>query len=239
MKQYGFRHRILLLAVALVVATQLVMLFPVLDLIKRDSAAQADRTVGLAGALFDEYMHNRAEQLLTTVNVLVSDLPVQASRRERRRRGDDSLGAAQPREPRRRERRGAARLGRNGQVSSTADERPVPAFPSVPFAALEEGTRHRVINIGGVPYQTVTVPLRAPDIRAWVMLGFPIDYALATQLKDLTGLDVSFLSVSGVAPRVLELDAARCRAIERARRPRSEAHRCAARRRSAPLRTFR
>ena len=73
MKQYGFRHRILLLAVALVVATQLIMLFPVLDLIKRDSAAQADRTVGLAGVLFDEYMHNRDEQLLTTVDVLVSD----------------------------------------------------------------------------------------------------------------------------------------------------------------------
>ena len=67
MKQYGFRHRILLLAVALVVATQLIVLFPVLDLIKRDSAAQADRTVGLAGVLFDEYMHNRADQLETTV----------------------------------------------------------------------------------------------------------------------------------------------------------------------------
>ena len=66
MKQFGFRHRILLLAVALVVATQLIVLFPVLDLIKRDSASQADRTVGLAGVLFDEYMHNRAEQLQTT-----------------------------------------------------------------------------------------------------------------------------------------------------------------------------
>ena len=75
MRQFGFRHRILLLAVALVVATQLVMLFPVLNLIKRDSAAQTDRAVVIAGRLFDEYMHNRSEQLLTTVNVLVSDFP--------------------------------------------------------------------------------------------------------------------------------------------------------------------
>ena len=75
MNRYGFRQKILLLAVALVVATQLVVLFPVLDVMKRDSAAQADRTVGLAGVLFDEYMHNRAEQLLTTVNVAVSDFP--------------------------------------------------------------------------------------------------------------------------------------------------------------------
>ena len=73
MKQYGFRHKILLLAVALVVATQLITLFPVLSLIKRDSEAQAERTVGLAGVLFDEYMQNRTEGLLTTANVLVSD----------------------------------------------------------------------------------------------------------------------------------------------------------------------
>ena len=125
MKQYGFRHRILLLAVALVVATQLVMLFPVLDLIKRDSAEQAERTVGLAGVLFDEYMHNREEELLTTVNLLVVGLSVQASRREHARRSDDSLGAAQPREPRRRERRRTARSRRQrSNVSSTADEQP-------------------------------------------------------------------------------------------------------------------
>ena len=49
MKQFGFRHRILLLAVALIVATQLIMLFPVLDLIKRDSAAQAFRPYGRCG----------------------------------------------------------------------------------------------------------------------------------------------------------------------------------------------
>lgn len=203
MKQFGFRHRILLLAVALVVATQLIMLFPVLDLIRRDSAAQADRTVGLAGALFDEYMHNRAEQLLTTVNVLVSDFPFkqavanrddEATIRSVLRNHANRVGASV-----------AALLDPDGTVivSSTADERRVPGFPSVPFASLEDGARHRVVSIGGVPYQTVTVPLRAPVTIAWVMLGFPIDDALAAHLQGLTGLDVSFVSVAGVATRVL------------------------------------
>src|SRR5512147_180225 len=73
MKQFGFRHKILLLAVALVVATQLVSLFPILDLMRRDADEQARRTVGLAGVLFDEFMRSRADQLLTTVNVLASD----------------------------------------------------------------------------------------------------------------------------------------------------------------------
>ena len=203
MKQYGFRHRILLLAVALVVATQLIVLFPVLDLIKRDSAAQAERTVGLAGVLFDEYMHNRADQLLTTVNVLVSDYPFKQAVVS----GDDAatIRSVLHNHANRVRASVAALLDLDGTVivSSTADERQVPSFPSVPFATLEEGTRHRVITIGGVPYQTVTVPMRAPDTRAWVMLGFPIDEALAAHLRSLTDLDISFVSVTGVTPRVL------------------------------------
>ncbi|HEX7236116.1 MAG TPA: EAL domain-containing protein, partial [Gammaproteobacteria bacterium] len=89
------------------------------------------------------------------------------------------------------------------KVSATVDDRSVPAFPREAFAAIEDGERHGVLNVGGVPYQTFTVPMKAPDLRAWVMLGFPIDFALVTQLKDLTGLEVSFLSMNGVAPRVL------------------------------------
>src|SRR5262245_20935099 len=203
MKQYGFRHRILLLAVALVVTTALVMLVPVLNLIKRDSDAQADRTVGFAGVLFDEYMRNRDEQHERTVNVVVSDFgfkEVVAS-------GDDeaTIRSVLRNHASRVEASVAAVLNLDGtvKVSVTTDDRPVPAFPSAAFAAIENGSPHSVIDIGGLPYQTVTVPLRAPDVRAWVMLGFPIDYALATQLKDLTGVDVSFVSVNGVAPRIL------------------------------------
>ncbi len=165
MKQFGFRHRILLLAVALVVATQLAMLFPVLDLIKRDSAAQAERTVGLAGVLFDEYMHNREEQFLRTAELLVSDFPFKQAVASR----DDeaTIRSVLHNHASRVEAAVAALLDLDGtvEVSSTADGRQVPGFPSVPVAAFEEGRRHTVINIGGVPYQTVTVPLRAPDLR--------------------------------------------------------------------------
>jgi diguanylate cyclase (GGDEF)-like protein len=203
MKQYGFRHKILLLAVALVFVTQLVMLFPLLDLIQRDSDAQADRTVGLAGAVVDQYIRNRSEQQLTNVNLLASDYPFkqavvsdgdQATIRSILRNHMGRVGADV-----------AAVLELDGtvKVSATVDDRSVPAFPREAFAAIEDGERHGVLNVGGVPYQTFTVPMKAPDLRAWVMLGFPIDLALVTQLKDLTGLEVSFLSMNGVAPRVL------------------------------------
>jgi diguanylate cyclase (GGDEF)-like protein len=216
MKQYGFRHKILLLAVALVVVTQLVVLFPVLDVIKRDAHAQADRTVAVAGALFDEYMRNRQKQRLDTANVLVSDFPFKQAVATG---GDqETIRSVLRNHARRVEASVVALLDLEGavEVAVSVDERSAGTFPNVPFASLEEGTPHRVLNIGGAAYQTVTVPLRAPDLRAWVILGFPIDSALAMELKDLTGLEVSFLYVSGVAPRVLSStlsDGARAEAL--------------------------
>src|SRR5690606_26742787 len=71
--QFSFRQRVLLLAVALVMAIQLVTLFPVLSAVKSDVDEQAQHSVDIAGTVFEEFMRNRADQLLTTVNVLVSD----------------------------------------------------------------------------------------------------------------------------------------------------------------------
>jgi diguanylate cyclase (GGDEF)-like protein len=202
MKQYRFRHRILMLAVALVFATQLVMLFPVRDLIKRDSDAQADRTVGLAGAVFDLWIQNRSDGQLTNVGLIASDFPFRAVVTG----GDEATIRSVLRNHAGRVRASvAAVLNLDGtvKVGATADDRPVPSFPATDFAAIEDGTRHGLIDIGGIPYQTVTVPVKAPDTRAYVMFGFAIDYSLAAQLKDLTGLDVSIMSSSGIEPRVL------------------------------------
>src|SRR5262249_370758 len=47
--------------------------------------------------------------------------------------------------------------------------------------------------VGGRPYQIVFAPLRAPDVIAWVALGFALDRPLAQQLAALAGTDVSFI----------------------------------------------
>jgi diguanylate cyclase (GGDEF)-like protein len=153
--------------------------------------------------LFDEYMHNRNEQLLTKVSVLVADFPF---RQAVASGGDDAtIRSVLRNHANRVDANVAALLDPDGNVivSSTADEREVAGFPNVPFATLEEGARHRVIKIGGVPYQTFIAPVRAPVTIAWVVLGFPIDDALATHLQNLTGLDISFVSAAGMMTRVL------------------------------------
>ena len=56
MRRLSFRQKVLLLAVALVTAIQLVTLVPVLRAIQQDAEAQARRSVNLAGLVFDEFM---------------------------------------------------------------------------------------------------------------------------------------------------------------------------------------
>ena len=73
MFSFSFRRKLLLLAVLLVIVIQLVTLFPVLDVIKRDSIAQAQRSVELASVVFGEFMANRKAQLLTTADVIAAD----------------------------------------------------------------------------------------------------------------------------------------------------------------------
>ncbi|WP_342131322.1 putative bifunctional diguanylate cyclase/phosphodiesterase [Hydrogenophaga sp. OTU3427] len=54
--------------------------------------------------------------------------------------------------------------------------------------------RNRIARINRVPYQFVMVPVRAPAIIGWVLMGFPIDQALADDLFRLSSVHVAVLS---------------------------------------------
>ncbi len=196
MKRLQFRQRVLILALGLVAATQVVTLFPMLDLIKRGAEQQAESTVTLAGTLLDEYLRNRAEQLLTTVNVLVSDYGFKQAVGSRDRA---TILSALRNHASRVDARVVALLDLDGSVAVSSP--PTEPYGS-PFMLSEvdlrgEAPRERVVFLDGVPYQTVTVPLRAPVTVGWVLLGFPIDDTLARDLRNLTDLSVSFIGNRG------------------------------------------
>jgi diguanylate cyclase (GGDEF)-like protein len=204
MKQFGFRRKVLILAVALVMAMQLVTLFPVLDAIKRDADTQAQQTVGLGGVLLEEYMHNRGEQLLTTVNVLVSDYGFKQAAAG----GDHAtIRSALVNHAARVGATVAALLDVDGTVlvSSAEDggSAHAAALTALTHGESLESVAQRVVFLGGLPYQTVTVPLRAPVTVGWVMLGFPIDDALAANLRSLAGFEVSFVHLGSGGTQII------------------------------------
>lgn len=72
-------------------------------------------------------------------------------------------------------------------------------FTELVFRADESETAEAsgYLEIGGQPFSVVTVPIRAPTIVGWWVVGFRIDEAFAQGLKAQTRVEVSFANRSG------------------------------------------
>ena len=198
MSGLSFRQKVLVLAVALVTAVQLFTLFPVLSTIKSDVDARAREAVNIGGAVFQEFMTSRAEQLRTTVNVLVSDFGFKQAAAS----GEiDTIRSVLINHSERIGTNVAMLLDLDGRLiaSATAQSQltQVRTFGNLLSSPQLSEVIHTVAYIDGVPYQMITVPLRSPIPVAWVAMGFPIDTALASRLRNLTGLDVTFVRWTG------------------------------------------
>lgn len=58
--------------------------------------------------------------------------------------------------------------------------------------ARREGGASTTDLLHGQAYQIIAVPVKAPITIGWIVMCFPLDLALAQDLRQLTGLDVSF-----------------------------------------------
>ncbi|PIF93160.1 diguanylate cyclase/phosphodiesterase [Acidovorax sp. 62] len=76
---------------------------------------------------------------------------------------------------------------------------PVPAQALVPTLALlapqlassPQGSQVAVVE--GVPYQFVMVPMRAPVVIGWVLMGFPLGQPLADEMRQLLSVHVALV----------------------------------------------
>ncbi|WP_211100427.1 hypothetical protein, partial [Azospirillum brasilense] len=62
----------------------------------------------------------------------------------------------------------------------------------LPLLAQHPG-RRQIAIVGGVPYQFVMVPMRAPLPVGWVLMGFPVGQALATEMRQLQSIEVAIV----------------------------------------------
>jgi len=68
------------------------------------------------------------------------------------------------------------------------------AFPALLQEAAPENRAASMVRFDGQLYQLVVVPVLAPEPIAWVALAFDVDDRMAAELRELTELEVSFLS---------------------------------------------
>ena len=65
--------------------------------------------------------------------------------------------------------------------------------------ATRTGAANEIALLGGRPHQVVLVPMKAPLLVGWVLMGFPFDARLAADMKDLSALNVTLLSRAGAS----------------------------------------
>jgi diguanylate cyclase (GGDEF)-like protein len=62
-------------------------------------------------------------------------------------------------------------------------------------SAEAQGSASANVLVGGLPFQLVVVPVKAPITIGWVAMAFPVDRQLARDMLALSGLDVSIFTM--------------------------------------------
>jgi diguanylate cyclase (GGDEF)-like protein len=195
----SFRIKVLLLAAILVTAIQLITLWPTLRAVAAEQRSQADRSVELGGAVFDEYMRHRNSTLISAIRTLVMDFPF---RQAIGGRDEATIQSALANHAARMEMPAAAIFDLDGSlIASIGGGRALWPGAAMQRAALdsyalEANPTEPVISIGfidGKPYHTVSLVVQAPTPIAWATFGLPIDSTLAEELKKVTLVETSIL----------------------------------------------
>ena len=76
------------------------------------------------------------------------------------------------------------------------------ALTAVAQSLVASGRTSHIEMVGGLPHQFVMVPMRAPLVIGWVLMGFPIDQALADDVFNLLDIHLVVLTGASVGPQV-------------------------------------
>jgi diguanylate cyclase (GGDEF)-like protein len=190
----SFRNRLLALIIGLVVVTQTVTLIAVLARTAHDVKARAEEQLRSGGTVVRQFIDFRASELSTAVAVLASDFGL----REAVASGDAAtmMSAAHNH---------AARIGADLVLLMDARGRVLASSHAVSAEDAEllrrlvahesaAPTGARIALLGGKAYQLIVAPIRAPVLIGWAAMGFAVDDALASRVRQLVGVQVSFVA---------------------------------------------
>jgi diguanylate cyclase (GGDEF)-like protein len=199
----SFRGKLLLLTILPLAAAQIVTLLAVMRTVEEDVDRRARESLIIGGAVVNEFLAGRAEQLRASVEVLAADYGL----KEAAASGDEATIQSVLANHSRRVGADVALLldldgvgvaSSNGETLGSQDD-----YLRLIANVREKSSAQSTAMLGGETYHTFTVPVRAPVAIAWVVLGFQIDSNLAERIRGLTGLEVSIVSTTAKETRTI------------------------------------
>ncbi|MCH8536187.1 MAG: EAL domain-containing protein [Alkalimonas sp.] len=188
----SLRSRLLIVITLLLSLMALATAMASLKAMKDDSQQQAHQVLSVATNVFEQLLADRSSQLSQSVQVLAADF---AFRRAVATSESDTIQSVLENHGSRIEAQLVILLSTQGELLASTQ----PELDKSRLTTLLSGSQWQtaqshssIQRIAEQAYQLVLVPVRAPSVIAWVGMGFELDTELATQLKSITGLDISF-----------------------------------------------
>ena len=190
----SFQARLIVFVLILLALAQLGTALAVLSSLKKDNYRQGVDSIDVSRNVFDLFLEARAEQLTKGVEILTSDFGFKQAVATRE---TATIGSVLQNHGARINADVSLLVSPVGELITSTQELNVGStIADLVYEARRTGgaSISTMINLGSRAYQLVLVPVRAPNVVAWVGMAFLLDQALAEQIKNVTGLDISFVS---------------------------------------------
>ncbi|KIG03203.1 putative bifunctional diguanylate cyclase/phosphodiesterase [Caballeronia concitans] len=196
MRLHSLRARIALVFVVLMLLAQAAAYIVINSVILKNAHENAEEQLSVAERVFGQVLRSNSQQLTQAASVAASDFGF----REAVATHDSKTVASALQNHGDRIHADAVMLvDLDGKLIADTDgaahEGMAFPFPHLIRTVAQKGDASSFGMIGGKAYQLVAVPVKAPIVIAWVVMGFAIDDVLAREMSSLTSLDVSFLTV--------------------------------------------
>jgi len=186
--------RIVLVSLALLLLVQAAGFVVIQQSIDRNAKHQLAERLTLAQRVWQRLLDQRAAKLHQGAAVLAADYGIRAAVGS----GDlDTMRSALDNH--------GARIGATlvalldtrmnlQALSEGSDPALAPALVALAPQLAQRPGHGELALVAGLPYQFVKVPLRAPMLLGWVVMGFPLDQALIDDMHAVSGLQAALVA---------------------------------------------
>lgn len=190
----SFQARLIIFVLVLLALVQLGTAVAVLSSLKEDNYAQGVHSIDVSRNIFDLLLEERAEQLTKSVEILTSDFGFKQAVATQE---TGTIRSVLQNHGARINADISLLLSPRGEIITATQELNINNIISelVTEARRSGGSSiSTMMAFENRAYQLVLVPVKAPNIVAWVGMAFSLDQALAEQIKNVAGLDISFVN---------------------------------------------
>ncbi|CAM4081156.1 bifunctional diguanylate cyclase/phosphodiesterase [Pseudoalteromonas byunsanensis] len=189
----SLKHRIILLCVGLVLLTTVTSLVSFWWSTSHFNESQVQQDIEVGQNVYQQYLKAKERLLVTAATVLTADFGFKQAVATR---DADTISSVLFNHSQRIDADLMLLFDTRGKLIS-ANQSNIQLSPDTPKLMqkiLAQGNSSTFMVIGDKLYQVIVLPVKAPRTIAYSMVGFVIDAAVAAELKELTGMEVSFIA---------------------------------------------